>query len=408
MILKVEMVIKMNKNFIPNSVNKFINNNIKSHFTIFEEKSENNTASIKKQKLYLLYGETYIKLKAIDDTKSFSFSYSIPIVYANQIPILLEISKGTLKKVNNFYITNEKQKPNKNINFKFLSIKKDETLKIYFKYWILVKNKTYRDIPSFIEIPKINTLSKNVNIWLKPSKSIQSDNIFIRIRVKFLRLFGKNLFKHAKRIVFDSCYHRLFLSLSRKYLETISILHYLFLPNRYWTGLNDAVSYLIFGGLCGGKSNYETALFRASGIPARVLISTTMYYGKKLWLDAQHFLIEFYCPNYGWIPAMSGRIPYQPKNFIILKIVNLDDENIAGNGLSYYGGTAPWFWISDKKIIFDFPEKLISYKKLRGWGVPAVRGWIEKSMTVNDNKIDETLNLTKDVWKLHTLLMNEK
>lgn len=406
------MIEKEIKNNNKSRLKKVFNNIIEEYFKPYllkiEEKKKKVLESKDLKKIYLLHGETLIIFKAAEDTKPFEFSHSIPLVYGNQVPILFKIKEESLNNIIKYSILDDKNPPNKKINFKIVSMKKNKRLTINFEYWVLVKNKNFKDLPSFVKIPKVNKLPKETKIWLKSSKSIQSKNFLIKIKAFLLKRFEDNLIKLGKRLVLSSCYHRVLIGFSRLYIETTPTLHNLFLPDRYWTGLNDAISCYLFGGLCGAKANYEVALFRAKNVPARVLTTTTMFYGKKLWSDAQHFIIEFFCPNYGWITAMSGKMPYQPKNFILLRLNYLEDENIAGNGLSYYGGIAPWFWVENKNISLDFPETLINYGKLKGEGVPAVRGWIENKVTVDRTEANNSLNLTKNVWDYFTSYVGKK
>jgi hypothetical protein len=163
----------------------------------------------------------------------------------------------------------------------------------------------------------------------------------------------------------------------------------------------DAVSSLIFGGLCAAKANLEVALFRANGVPSRILIANPIhYYSKKIdWIDALHYVVEFYVPNYGWVRGMSGRVPYQPKNDIILRIVYPEDENEAGNGLSYYGGMEPWFWFSNDKINLDFPDEIFKlYKKTKGEGIPITTGKFVCNFKIDIKLADEIFNLSKKNW----------
>jgi hypothetical protein len=163
----------------------------------------------------------------------------------------------------------------------------------------------------------------------------------------------------------------------------------------------DALSCYFIGGTCAARTNLEVGLFRALGIPARVLIGTTMYYSGKKWSDAQHYLYEYYCPELGWIRGMSGRVPYEPKNCIVLKINYPEDENIAGGPFDFYGGCEPWFWIDDDNIILGFPDGVKYYKKRKGYGRPINRGWIENDFSISKAMTDKVLDVARDAWRLY-------
>ena len=86
-----------------------------------------------------------------------------------------------------------------------------------------------------------------------------------------------------------------------------------------------------------------------------------MICGRKKWCDAQHFFYEYYCPDSGWIKGMFGRVPYVPKNCLMLRINYLNDENIAGNAFDYLCSCLPWFWIDNEKIWLGFPKGVRFY-----------------------------------------------
>lgn len=382
--------------------------NIKPYFVKYKESIEGDIKKNKKQNLYLLRGEAVLKLKVNKRTDSFNITHVFPLCYGYQVPIFFDIKKKTMNNIFSYQIIDDVNTPNKIIKFEIGPKKKGESFTIHFEYYVLVKNHTYKDLSSNIKIPNLKEIPEHNRTWLVSTNSIQCKNIFIRVKALLLKRFTKNLTKLGEKIVFSSCYHRPLLGFIRYHIELNPILRRLFLPNSYWTGLSDAVSCFFFGGLCEGKANYETALFRANHIPARVLITTTLFYGKDLWMDSQHYITEFYSPDYGWIPAMSGRLLYQPKNYIILRIIYPHEENIAGNGLSFYGGAATWFWIPSDKIELSFPNKLIDYGYKKGPGVPANRGWCEKRIKVDGKIAKKAFDLSKKVWELYLTQLNNK
>jgi hypothetical protein len=368
--------------------------------------------NLKKDKeLFVLYGETVIKLISESQIGSSNITYAIPMSYEDQVPISFEIKDDTSPKIIEYQIINDKNPPNKLIKFNIGPLKKNEKITIHFSYWILVKNRKYKDIPKNAVIPKENELPEFSKQWLVSTKAIQSDNLFIKIKARTLRRFNNNLMYLSKKIFFSVCYHRPILSAIRDILEKKPLLRKTFLPNKYWTGLMDAVSGLFFGGLCATKANLEVALLRANGIPSRILIVNPLhYYSKKIeWIDALHYIVEFYIPNYGWVRAMSGRIPYQSKNDIILRIVYPVDENNAGNGLSFYGGMEPWFWFSNNDLKLDFPEDLFKlYKKTKNQGIPITTGTNINSFKIESGLADQVFRLTLDNWRQFIIYFGKK
>ncbi len=362
--------------------------------------------NIGKQEIDLLYGETILSLIAEQDVDSFEVSYAAPICYKDQVPLILEIEKISSLKILEYKIQDDKHKPNKIIRFKFPPLKKNEKVHIHFKYYVIVKNRDYENLPKKIEVTKIEELSEEVKRWLLPSKSIQSNNIFIRCKAKILGL-SKNFLDIGKKISISICFHRPLLRTIRRFIELNPILCNFFFGNRYWTGLSDAVSGYLFGGHCAAQNNLGIAYFRANNIPSRGLIVTPMFYNKKYfeskgWLDAQHYTLESYTKEYGWINGGPGGFPINTNHGIVLRINTLEDEDIAGNGLSYYGGIQPWFWISNKDISLTSPGILFGNKKFRKSGEIYIRGWLEKNLEINNVMSNRILSILKKNWILYT------
>lgn len=183
-----------------------------------------------------------------------------------------------------------------------------------------------------------------------------------------------------------------------------------------WVPLSDAFSALLLRGNCAAVAHLGAALFRANEVPARsIIITPTPTYGRDIGVE-QHWIAEYYCPDYGWIPAetMFGCTPpygipefvvskasksmglnfntvYETKSYIVLRINHPDDENNAGNGLSYYGGHEPYETFNPKECC-SFREENWSH----------TYGWIQKELDTDIGKANLALNLTKDVYDLHT------
>lgn len=361
--------------------------------------------------LYIVRGDTILKLKAKKATYSSHINYSIPVNYGDQVPIFIEIEADTSAKITSYSIIDDKNLPNRFIKFNIDSLKKNEKITIHFAYWVLIKNHNYHDIPKNATIPKEHELPENAKRWLVSTKAIQSDNLLIKAKAKVLRGFNNNLLINAKKIIISISYNRPILSSVRGLLESKTILRDTFLPAKYWTGLQDAFSSLLFGGLCVNKVNLGVAILRANGIPARVMIVNPVFRPKidVEWLDSLHYAMEFYMPKYGWVRAEPGRILRQPKNWIVIRIIYPEEENIAGNGLSHYGGKAPWFWFSDDNILLDFPEDLIDYyKKPKGSGVPATSRNLLNKLKVKKEITDDVFKLAQNNWELYVKFFGKK
>ena len=344
------------------------------------------------EKIQILTAENQFFFKAISDTGPSVITYSFPLSYGNQTPLAFEITGDFLS----YKIIQDKQKLNQNIKFELPSLNKNETKKINFKYWVLTKNINYEKLEKKEYLPIQNRLPDSVKKWLVPTNSIQINNIFLKIIARFIQGFSKDMFWFSKKAVFWISYHGIYFNFLKKFLVTHPTLHKLFLPDAYWYPLEDALSALLFGGICAAEANLLVAILRARGVPARLLITTSLYYGKDQWMDSQHYITEIFFPRYGWIRAQSGRIPIQEESDIILKIVEPEDENLAGNGFSKFGGMVPWFSFDNQDIVFDVPQGYMNFKlpESKKVGFPVIRAWKEKEIEINKEDSDELFRLT--------------
>ncbi len=324
------------------------------------------------QELDLLAAEILFDIRATGEvTSQFNVSYSIPPIYCDQTPIIIDIKNDTDAKIVKITIINDSYQPNKKINFTIKPMQKDEKASFHFIVWVLVKNNEYKDLPGYVEIPKKEDLPENTKIWLESTNAVQKDNFLIKRKARVLNRFtNDNLNKLAKKIASFTHNHR-------KYL----LYYYSPIPK-----FQDAVWSYIFGGVCTGRANLGAALFRANNIPARQ-IAVMPTWNKDMWYD-MHYITQYFSPGYGWILTETslGITPYQPKNNIIMRVNYPKDENKAGNWHTIgTGGVEYWFWDNHKNISFLYDHKI------------SRRGWIENEIQTNTSYALNTFNLTKKV-----------
>jgi len=347
--------------------------------------------------LDLLHGEVLIYVKADNDiTSFFNVTWAVPPNYENQAPVLIDVRNDTSADVLGWDVINDTNPPNKVLKFLISPLRKGEQVSIHFDYFVLVKNKRYEDLPDHVKIPTEDELPDDTKIWLASTKAIQSDNALIKLKAFALRYKSDDLTQLAENIVKYTSSPKIVRVMFWQLALIFGYLTNLFFHGEswQWAKYSDAVSSLFFGGSCTGRANLGTALFRANGVPAKDLIVTPVSTGKNFWFQA-HYMCEYYCPDYGWVPAETtlGITPYEPKNYIILRVNYPKDENLAGNGNDYYGGCEPWFWIDNANA--------------RVWWLPksGTRGWLEKGITTNPDKADLAFNLTQNVYELHVRCM---
>ncbi len=351
--------------------------------------------------IYLLKGESLIFLKANSAVSNSSFKYVSPLNYGDQIPIYLRIQGDFLS----YIILIDKKSKNQLIKFVLPPMEKNEQIKIRIQYWVLNINKMHKNLPSKKSFSKNNFFPEETKKWLVSTESIQSNNFLVKFMSNILKGINKDILWYAKKVAFWNAYHGLITIGIKMRMVFNPFLNKYFMPDKHWWYIEDALSTLLFGGLCAGRANLIAALLRNKGIPARVVICTPTYMGKEFLLDSQHYAVEFYCPDHGWVRTQSGVMPHPSKNNIALRIITPDEENISGGPFSFYGGMHPWFWIDHEEIFLGKPpNELMEYKipDTKQVGSTLSRGFIEKKMKIPNHVLDEIINICSDNWKFFT------
>jgi hypothetical protein len=351
-------------------------------------------------KFYLLRGKHFIVLTSSKDVSSSNFSYSLPLCYSDQAPVFLKVEGDFLS----YKILKDNGEYNKVIKFKIPDIKKNEKITIHFEYWVLTKKDHKKNLPK-VSIPvKKEKIPEDAQRWLVSTKSIQSNNPLIKFTAHVMKGFNKDIFSYVKKVMIWIAFRKSLFSVLKSSIVKYPFLNKLILPDRYWMNLEDAFSSFVLGSLCVGQANLAAAMLRNMGIPARILISDNTFFGKDFYMDAQHFFNEFYCPDFGWIQSQSGRLFIPQGTNIVIRILEPEEEDIAGNGVGGYGGSAPWFWFDNKDVYFAIPEGCMKYNlpKSKKVGVPTLRVWMEDRFDIDPDFSKEILEITGEVWELFT------
>ncbi len=230
-------------------------------------------------------------------------------------------------------------------------------------------------------IPTLDELPEETKAWLAATEAVQSHNILIRMKAHSLLLRTDCLNVLAARIVKYTSLHemRLWLWYFFNALPTNT--------RSGWAKYLDAASSLFFGGTCTGRANLGTALFRANGVPARVLhVMPTWSSG---WYD-MHYISEYYSLDNGWVLAETvlGITPLEQKQNIILRVNYPADEDTAGNRGDYYGGCEPWFWMDANVMI---------YWTHQGSGA---QSWLHNALWTDNDTSAQSLAITKMVYPM--------
>ncbi len=330
------------------------------------------------QELNLLRGEHFLYVNATKDVTSFHIRYSFPPDYNYQVPIMLEILNDSTADVLNYEIQKDSLEPNNVINFTLGSMQKGDMVFLHFFCWVLVINNNYSDLPEYAKIPKKCELPEETKYWLSSSDMVQTNSILLKIKAYEVKGFTTNLFVLAHKIAFYVKYHKLpFYSLQLA-LGTLKG--------------QDALTTLFRNGDCPGRSHLSCALFRINNVPARVVMVTRSY---PFWYQ-MHFMVEYYCPNYGWIlsEVHNAETPYEPKNQIVMRICSLEDENTTGHDFifSKMTGVEQWFWIDDNAVK-PYYKDLKEGSKLNMFP--------EKALFTNTTTAFTTINVTETVFSFY-------
>jgi hypothetical protein len=301
---------------------------------MIQEQQEKN---IKTQKeLYLMRGEHYIYLNALDDVNEFSFRFVFPPDYQYQVPIFLEIYKDTTGNIIHYQIEDDINKPNKIINFTIGSMQKNESILLHFSCWVLVKNHEFTDLPNYVAFPNKCSLPNETKKWLTTSEVVQVNRILIKLKARQLHGLCNNLIRFAKRV-------SVFIKVHRYPLFLLQLSIPIFFSQ-------DAFTTLFINGENVGRSHLACAFFRGYNVPARVLL---VHNDQGFWTQ-MHYMVEYYCPEYGWvlIDSTAGKTPYATKRQIINRICYPEDENDTKKDyiIPFMKGEERWLWINTENI----------------------------------------------------------
>lgn len=238
------------------------------------------------------------------NSETYEVYFHIPITSNDQAPILLEVVSPHLIDYRFLHINPS------NVMIAARMEQQADSTNLDWTAWVLVKNNRYPDFPVFVAIPNSSQLPDSVKKWLTPSDCVQSNESLIQKKADLIRGSTTNLIKLADDIC-DFCYNI-------PWWESWPPPH---LPLSF-----DAVHALKWANSCVGHAHVGAALFRANGIPARILLDIPLNFSNLN--SDQHWIIEYFVPNYGWVKmeTSTGENPFRLSNQIITFICNPEHE----------------------------------------------------------------------------------
>ena len=327
--------------------------------------------------LNLGYGEVYLYFRAIEDVESFELYYVAPLNYKYQAPIFFDLKNDSSNTIQGVSIINDTFSPNKLLKFECSSLNITDGLQcIHFDFWVLLKNHFYEDLPTKVMIPPYEDLPKDTVTWLASTEAIQSNNPLIQAAGELIKRSDENVIALSEKIVKFTSFRQ-----PKMIIRYIPVL---------WKMVGeDALSTLLFSGVCTGRANLAAGLFRANGIPAQdasVFPTTNKWY-------MNHYICFYYCPEYGWVGVepTEGKAPVEPSNSILMRINYPEDEDKAGSFFRGYNGVEQWYWFSIEEVEAQWSGTTYSRS----------RASIEKSLYDTENNKDEALIKTREMWEYY-------
>ena len=303
-----------------------------------------------------------LAVSGFTDNKTYEVYFHIPITSTDQAPILLEVNSPDLIDYRFIHIN-----PTNVIIAAQMEYKADST-NLEWTAWVLVTEDRYPNFPSFVAIPNSSQLPDSVKKWLNPSDCVQSGESLVQKEAEMIRGSTTNLIKLADDIC-EFCYN---------------------IP--WWTSWPpphlplsfDAIHALKWANSCTGHAHAGAALFRANGIPARVLLDIPLNFSNLS--SDQHWIIEYFIPDYGWVKmeTSTGENPFRLSNQIITFICNPEHEF----PVFYPWGHEGLWHTSDPELILN-------------WG-RAHNGHVVNGITNSMDTVELASSLTNSVFHYYT------
>lgn len=241
---------------------------------------------------------------ATEDLDAAKIAFPLPPAFEDQAPIHFELIAKPEAAVKEWTL-HERHPHHWVVELTFAPLKAGEQVELEWRCPVLIRDRDYRSLPREAPLPKAEDLPEEVRPWLAATACVQADDPQIVAKAQELRGESDNLIEIAER----------FTEFPRQVWEE---------EGPYASQL-DAVTALTQRGSCTSNANLVAALFRASGVPARLLACYPTN-GQPL---QTHYIVEYFLPGYGWVWAESsvGQTPWKPYEEVVVNVVYPDDED---------------------------------------------------------------------------------
>ena len=334
---------------------KFIKSDYRHH-----DHSNSKLSPSKNLYLHQAIGELQVSGNA--NKSPYTVYFIIPIAYREQAPIWLKIDCPQM------------------VNYKYIRLSDDNvvvaatinntpgTIDLNWTSWVLIKQHDYSEIPESVPIPSISELPDSVKSWLQPTACVQWNDSLVYHISDSIRGTTDDLIVLAERIE-DYCYNIPWV--------------FPYSPISF-----DAYYAMRWGNSCTGHAHAGAAVFRANGIPCRVLMNMPVWFSS--YMD-MHWIIEYFIPDYGWVKMETSRglNPYfDADEEVITFACNIEDEF----PILYVGNIEAYWFGSDPVFNHMYPN----------WG-GAHKISTHTSMTDSTSKVDRIISITESVFKYNTV-----
>jgi len=249
-------------------------------------------------RVYLRRATGNLEIHGYTQEETYEAYFHIPIPFQEQVPILIEVESPHLIDYRFVHLN----PPNVIVAAR---MRQAEWTEINWTAWVLVKEKTYSDLPDFVSLPDPEGLPESVKKWLMPTDCSQISAPIVMEKAKSLRDNALDLVSLADSIC-SFCY-----DIPWEFPHK---------PVAF-----DAVYTLKWGNSCTGHAHAGAALFRANGIPARSLLNIPVWASGA---SDMHWIVDYYVPDYGWVRMETsiGRNPVHPETEVVTFASNPEDE----------------------------------------------------------------------------------
>jgi len=309
-------------------------------------------------RLYLQSATGSLTVSGWASCDTYQAYFHVPIPFHEQAPLLLDIDCPDMID----YRFVREDPPNLLVAARMLNT---SSTQIDWTCWVLVKENSYPDFPTYVPIPTPSELPDSVRQWLDTTDCCQVSDLLVQSTADSLRDTTSNLMKVAQDVC-DYCY-----DIPWEFPHQ---------PSAF-----DAVYALKWGNSCTGRAHAAAALLRACGIPARTLLNMPVSSSSY----DMHWIIDYYVPGYGWVrmESSSGINPMQPQNELVVRACHPGDEcpvwfPCAIDAEWHTSDTAFGMWAPDWG---------------RAHGASAVL-----SLTDSSERVDHAIALTDSVNSLYT------